>query len=154
MHLSITTLFYTYHYHTHVNGVDRRAETGSSAKAPLTLACQREAELTHASYLATAAGFSSEPTWLQHGANKAACRQVSQRTRSGAPIRGRLRLFTLGSSSSSSATFVVMHCDVQVNTSEYIMINNNQRKPAQPAVKVPRSATHSDIRHPTQTGWR
>lgn len=37
-----------------------------------------------------------------------------------------------------------MHCDVHINTSEYIRINNNYGKPGQPAMKVTRYAIHSD----------
>lgn len=53
------------------------SEAGKAA-ALFSLACQREEDLTHARYLATAAGFNREPTWLQHQTNKVAGRWVSQ----------------------------------------------------------------------------
>jgi len=45
---------------------------------------------------------------------------------------------------SSSAAPGIMYCDGQINIWEYIMINNNQRKPGQPAMKVTCYAIHSD----------
>lgn len=43
-----------------------------------------------------------------------------------------------------TSSFGVTHCDVQINTAEYIGINNNHGKPGQPAMKVTRYAIHSD----------
>lgn len=51
---------------------------------------------------------------------------------------------TIHTSFSFSAAVGVMHADVQINTSQHIRINNNQRKPGQPAMKVTRYAIHSD----------
>ena len=99
--------FYTPRAHTHTYKQCRTKPRGSSTWALFTLVYQREAEQTHAGYLATAAGLNRAPTWLQHQANKAPGRLVSQWER--ICLRPAETIHPL-------AAFSVMHCEVQINT--------------------------------------